>query len=46
MPEDRPSPEQVEDDKQFDNWLEGFERKMAKMTAKSKKMREERERRG
>jgi hypothetical protein len=44
MPEDRPSPEQINDDKKFDNWLEGFERKMAQMTAKTKQMRVERER--
>jgi len=44
MPEDRPSMDQINDDKQFDNWMEGFERKMAKSTAKSKKLRAERER--
>ncbi len=32
MPEDRPSPKEVEDDQLFDAWLTRFDRKMQKLT--------------
>lgn len=33
MPEDRPTQKEINNDKQFDEWLERFERKMAQMTS-------------
>lgn len=38
MPEDRPSPEQIEHDDQFDNWMLNYERKMLQKTAQMKKV--------
>ena len=33
MPEDRPSIEQIQDDKKFDQWLGSYERKIAKLVS-------------
>jgi hypothetical protein len=37
MPEDRPTQEEINSDKQFDAWLERFERKMAQLTSERQK---------
>lgn len=43
MPEDRPSPEEIDNDRLFDQWLVRYERDQQKKTAKRKKMQREAE---
>ena len=46
MPEDRPTPEEIDDDRLFDLWLIRYEREQQQKTAKRKKMQRDAERKG